>query len=565
MRVFPSARAVALCAFAVSSAFASTQLAAQSPLHYPMARKGDQTDNYFGTTVADPYRWLENTESPETKQWIEAENALTFQYLASIPERASIKDQLTRVWNYPKYNVPVKRGKDYFFTENSGLQNQAVLYVQHGLKGVRKMVLDPNTLSTDGTVALGVWDATENGRYLAYAVAAAGSDWEEIRVRDVEKGTDLSDTLKWVKFSNIAWTKDHKGFFYSRFEEPKSENALLAKNTGQKLYYHYVGEPQAKDRLIYERPDHPQWGITATVSDDGEYVIIYVTDGTNPNNRIFFIDVSNPGKPKIGNPLVTLIDDEESQNRVIDNAGDVFFLQTTRDAPLGRVVAVDINKPAKRYWRPLIPEGGDKMEDVELIGGHFVVHTLKDAHSVLEIYALRGNRVGGVNLPGIGTINHVAAEWFFNAAGIKMQAVPYRGSAQLVNGVAAGDVPLGIIAPSTAKALIEANKLKVIGLSGKRRPSFLPASWPTFAESGFDVDALLWIGVFAPVGTPEPIMKRIGQEVARATADPEVKKLLNTAGIEVETMAQPEFGQYIRMDTARYDDIIRKTGIQIKR
>jgi prolyl oligopeptidase len=209
MRDFPSARAVALCAFAVSSAFALTQLAAQSPLHYPVARKGDQTDNYFGTTVADPYRWLENTESPETKQWIEAENALTFQYLASIPERASIKDQLTRVWNYPKYNVPVKRGKDYFFTENSGLQNQAVLYVQHGLKGVRKMVLDPNTLSTDGTVALGVWDATENGRYLAYAVAAAGSDWEEIRVRDVEKGTDLSDTLKWVKFSNIAWTKDH--------------------------------------------------------------------------------------------------------------------------------------------------------------------------------------------------------------------------------------------------------------------------------------------------------------------------------------------------------------------
>jgi tripartite-type tricarboxylate transporter receptor subunit TctC len=168
-------------------------------------------------------------------------------------------------------------------------------------------------------------------------------------------------------------------------------------------------------------------------------------------------------------------------------------------------------------------------------------------------------------IPGIGTINHVAAEWFFHAAGIKLQPVPYRGSAQLVNSVAAGDIPLGIIAPSTAKSLVEAHKLKVIGLSGKRRPSFLPASWATFAESGFDVDALLWIGVFAPVGTPEPIMKRIGEELARATADPEVKKLLNTAGIDVENMAQPEFGKYIRMDTARYDDIIRKTGIQIKR
>jgi tripartite-type tricarboxylate transporter receptor subunit TctC len=168
-------------------------------------------------------------------------------------------------------------------------------------------------------------------------------------------------------------------------------------------------------------------------------------------------------------------------------------------------------------------------------------------------------------IPGIGTINHVAAEWFFNAAGIKMQAVPYRGSAQLVNGIAAGDVPLGIIAPSTAKALVEAKKLKVIGLSGKRRPSFLPSNWPTFAEAGYDVDALLWIGVFAPVGTSDAIVKRVGQEIARATADAEVKKLLNTAGIDVENMAQPAFGQYIRMDTARYDDILKKTGIQIKR
>ena len=431
MRVLPPVSAVALCAFAMSSALAVTALAAQSPPHYPVARKSDQSDNYFGTAVADPYRWLEDTDSPETKKWIEAENALTFQYLGSIPERASIKEQLTRIWNYPKYNTPVKRGKDYFFIENSGLQNQGVLYVQHGLKGVRKMVLDPNTLSADGTVALGVWDATENGKLLAYAVAAAGSDWEEIRVRDVERGVDLSDTLKWVKFSNIAWTKDHKGFFYSRFEEPKSENALLAKNTGQKLYYHRVGQPQAKDQLILERPDHPQWGITATVSDDGEYVIIYVSDGTNPNNRIFFIDVSNPGKPKVDNPLVTLIDDEESANRVIDNAGDVFFLQTNQDAPLGRVVAVDINKPAKKYWRALIPEGADKMEQVELIGGHFVVHTLKDAHSVLELYALRGNRVGSIALPGIGTIASISGkpnEWemFYSYVSYLHQASIYR-------------------------------------------------------------------------------------------------------------------------------------------
>jgi prolyl oligopeptidase len=414
MRVNPLVSAAALCAASMMSTPTAPSLAAQSPLHYPVARKSDQVDTYFGTQVADPYRWLEDTDSPETKQWVTAENALTFNYLGAIPERTAIKEQLTRIWNYPKYAVPLKRGKSYFYTENSGLQNQAVLYMRRGLKGEKKLVLDPNTLSTDGTVALGPWNATENGKYLAYAVANAGSDWEEIRVRDIEKAKDLPDTLKWVKFSGIAWTKDNKGFFYSRYAEPKSENAMLAKNEGQKLYYHRVGNPQAKDQLILERPDHPRWNIDATVSDDGEYVIIYVVDGTNPNNRIYFIDLGNPGKPKLDNPLVTLIDDAESQNRVIDNAGDVFFMQTNQDAPLGRVVQVDINKPAKRYWRTVIAEGADKMEDVELIGGHFVVHTLKDAHSVLQLYGLRGGLAETIRLPGIGTIAAISGkpdEW----------------------------------------------------------------------------------------------------------------------------------------------------------
>ncbi len=498
MRVSSSVRAVALSAFAMSSVFAAMPLAGQSGLHYPVARKSDQTDNYFGTTVADPYRWLEDTDSPETKQWVEAENALTFQYLESIPERASIKEQLTRVWNYPKYNVPTKRGKEYFFTENSGLQNQSVLYVQHGLKGVRRMILDPNTLSPDGTVALGVWDASENGKYLAYAVAAAGSDWEEIRVRDVEKGNDLSDTLRWVKFSNIAWTKDHKGFFYSRYDEPKSENKMLAKNTGQKLFYHRVGDPQAKDHLVYERPDHPQWTINATVSDDGEYVIIYVSDGTNPNNRIFFIDVSNPGKPKIDNPLVTLVDDEESENRVIDNAGDVFFLQTTQDAPLGRVVAVDINKPARKYWRALIPEGADKMEQVELIGGHFVVHTLKDAHSVLDIYALRGSRVATVALPGIGSIASISGkpnEWemFYSYASYLQPASIYRYDIEHRT-----QTPFLVAKLPVDSTAYETKQLFASGKDGAKIPVFVTAkkgltldgSHPTilYAYGGFDIN-----------------------------------------------------------------------------
>jgi len=497
MRVLPLVSALALCALAMSSANAP-KLAAQSSPHYPVARKSDQSDSYFGKSVADPYRWLEDTDSPETKQWVEAENALTFQYLNAIPERASIKEQLTRVWNYPKYAVPMKRGKDYFITENSGLQNQAVIYMQRGLKGVRKLVLDPNTLSTDGTVALGPWDATENGKYLAYGVAAAGSDWEEIRVRDLEKGVDLPDTLKWVKFSNIAWTKDHKGFFYSRFDEPTSGNAMLAKNTGQKLYYHLLGEPQAKDQLILARPDHPQWNINATVSDDGEYAIIYVFDGTNPNNRIFFIDMINPGKPKLGNPLVTLIDDEDSENRVIDNAGDIFFLQTSLDAPLGRVVSVDINKPAKKYWRALIPEGSDKMQDVELIGGHFVVNVLKDAHSVLQLYALRGNMVATIKLPGIGTVAAISGkpnEWemFYSYVSYLQPASVYRYDIEkrVQTPFLVAKVPLD-------STTYETKQLFATGKEGTKIPIFVTAkkgltldgSNPTilYSYGGFDIN-----------------------------------------------------------------------------
>jgi len=315
---------------------------------------------------------------------------------------------------------------------------------------------------------------------------------------DAERGVDLSDTLKWVKFSNIAWTKDHKGFFYSRYEQPKSENAMLAKNTGQKLYYHRVGEPQAKDQLILERPDHPRWVINATVSDDGEYVVIYIVDGTNPNNRIFFIDLGNPGKPKIDNPLVRLIDDEESENRVIDNAGDVFFLQTSQDAPLGRVVAVDINKPAKKYWRPLIAEGADKMEDVELIGGHFVVSTLKDAHSVLQIYALRGNLVATVKIPGIGTVAAISGkpnEWemFYSYVSYLQPASVYRYDIEkrVQTSFLVATVPVD-------SAGYETKQLFASGKDGTKIPVFvtskkgltLDGSHPTilYAYGGFDIN-----------------------------------------------------------------------------
>jgi len=259
-----------------AAAIPFTSAAAQTPLKYPAAQKGDQVDVYHGVRVADPYRWLEDTDSPATAAWVQAENQLTFGYLAAIPERAQIRTRLEALWNYTRYSTPEKHGGRYFYTENSGLQNQAILYVQDGRNGKARVLLDPNTLSRDGTVALTTTLPSPDGRYLGYGVAVGGSDWEEFRVRDVNSSADLADTLKWVKFSSLAWTRDNKGFFYSRYDAPKSGNALTNANQFHKLYYHHLGQPQSRDELIYSRPDEPGWLFEPEVTEDGQYAVITV-------------------------------------------------------------------------------------------------------------------------------------------------------------------------------------------------------------------------------------------------------------------------------------------------
>src|SRR5678815_539029 len=228
------------------------------PITYPAARKADQFDDYHGVKVADPYRWLEDLDSAETRSWVDAENKLAVHFLESIPERTPIKDRLTKLWNYEKYGIPFKEGSRYFYTRNSGLQNQAVLYTVTALDAQPEMVLDPNTLSTDGTVALSGLQVSPDGKLLAYSLSASGSDWQEWKVRDVATGKDLSDDLKWVKFSGASWTRDGKGFFYCRYDEPKSD-ALKGTNYFQKIYYHKLGTPQSEDVLAYERPDQKDW------------------------------------------------------------------------------------------------------------------------------------------------------------------------------------------------------------------------------------------------------------------------------------------------------------------
>ena len=262
---------------------------------YPTAKKVDQIDDYNGVKVADPYRWLEDPDSADSRAWIEAENKLTFGFLNEIPERAKIKERMTKLWNYEKYTPPFKEGDRYFYFKNDGLQNQNVLYTLKSLDGEPRALLDPNKLSTDGTVALSGLEISEDGKYLAYGLSTSGSDWQEWKVREVETGNDLSDQIKWVKFSGASWTTDGKGFFYSRYDEPNEKTKLEDANYYQKLFYHRVGSPQSEDVLVYERKDQKEWGFDGHVTEDGRYLVVSVWQGTDPRNRVFFKDLHSPG------------------------------------------------------------------------------------------------------------------------------------------------------------------------------------------------------------------------------------------------------------------------------
>src|SRR5579863_7368761 len=288
---------LAVCAFGFFVfAIAASTAQDSSPLAYPEAKRGDQVDDYHGVKVADPYRWLEDTDSADTAAWIEAENKLTFSYLDTIPYRGAIRERLMKLWNYERFSVPEQQGGRYFYQHNNGLQNQNVLLVAESLNAEPRVLLDPNTLSSDGTVALAGSAISDDGKRMAYGTAASGSDWTEWHVRDIDTGKDLPDLLKWVKFSGASWTKDGKGFFYSRYDEPKG-TALRDANYFQKLYYHKIGTAQAEDKLIYERPDNKEMGFGGTVTDDGHYLIITVWQGTAPKNRLYYKDLTKPDSP----------------------------------------------------------------------------------------------------------------------------------------------------------------------------------------------------------------------------------------------------------------------------
>jgi prolyl oligopeptidase len=365
---------------------------------YPASPRQSQVDVYHGVEVADPYRWLEDPQSAETQAWIEAQNQLTFGYLAQLPGRDALNQRLTELWNYERYSTPFKRGGRYFYFKNDGLQNQSVLYTLPSLDSEPRVLLDPNTLSEDGTVALSGMAVSENGAYLAYGLSASGSDWVEWRVRDIETGEDTDDLLKWVKFSGASWSHDHQGFFYSRYDEPDPANLHEAVNYYQKLYYHRLGTPQSEDVLIYERPDQKEWGFSGGVTEDGRYLVISVWRGTDPNNLVFYKDLANPESP-----VIELISEFEANYSCVANEGTRFWFRTDRQAPKGRLIAIDLTQPDPTQWQEVIPEGENTLEGVSLLNHQFVVDYLKDAYTQIQIYTLDGTWVRDVELPGIGS------------------------------------------------------------------------------------------------------------------------------------------------------------------
>src|SRR5438270_6567767 len=292
-------------------------------IQYPPARKSDVVDDYHGTKVPDPYRGLEDPDAPATGAWIEAENRLTEAYLAGIPARERIRERLRRLWDYPKYGAPFHKAGRYFYFKNDGLQNQSVLYTQAALTGDPTVLLDPNLLSTDGTVALSTLAVSEDGRLVAYGTSASGSDWEEFRVREVGTGRDLPDQLRWIKFSGASWTKDGAGFFYSRYPEP-GDKALRDINRFQKVYYHRVGTEQTQDVLVYERPDQPDWGMNAEVTDDGRYAVLHIWLGTDRRNRIYYFDLQDPRHPRVTGDVVRRPADFDASHAFVRIACPVF-------------------------------------------------------------------------------------------------------------------------------------------------------------------------------------------------------------------------------------------------
>lgn len=371
---------------------------AQTGWKYPEARRSNQVDDYHGTKVYDPYRWMEETGSAETQAWIEAQNKLTDSYLGTITEREKIKTRLTEIWNYERISAPSRIGKRYLYSRNDGLQNQSVLYISDSINDPGRVFFDPNKLSADGTAALSGSSFTEDGKLWAYGIAKSGSDRTEWKVMNVETGEHLADTLRPNRQGGVSWLRDNSGFFYNRFPDAQQGAELKSASRFPKLYFHKLGTPQSDDKLIYERPDDGEMFIGGRVTEDGNWLIISVTKGTERMNMVYFKDLSKG----IDAPVQPLVDNRANSWAFVGNLGSVFYFRTDKDAERGRIVSIDVSAK-DRVWKEIVPQAAETLNGVNMLNNQFVVNYLKDAYTKIKIYDKNGKHVRDVQLPGIGS------------------------------------------------------------------------------------------------------------------------------------------------------------------
>jgi prolyl oligopeptidase len=390
-----------------ATALAQVAAPAAPKLEYPPARTGDVVTDYHGTKVADPYRWMEDLNSKEVADWVAAQNKLSFGYLESLPIRKQLRSRIEELWNYPKTTLPVLEAGQLFYRKNTGLQKQAPIYVRSSLTAPPTLLIDPNQDNAfwkNGDVALASFAPSPDGKYLAYTTSEGGADWQTVHVLDIAAKKDLSDQVNWMRFSGLSWTKDSKGFFYSRYPEPPQGKALAAALSGQALYYHRVGTPQSADVLVYERKDLPTWFIGGGVTEDGRYLLISMAKGSDNKNRLYFVDLGDPKQPNVKSAVTPLVEADDAEYSPFGNQGSVLFLRSDKDAPNRKVIALDVRNPQPANWKTIVPEQKQAIETVAFIGGRIVAEYLMDVQSRASMFAPDGKPLGDLKLPGTGTL-----------------------------------------------------------------------------------------------------------------------------------------------------------------
>ncbi|MDO8681010.1 MAG: prolyl oligopeptidase family serine peptidase [Acidobacteriota bacterium] len=375
---------------------------------YPDSRRSDIVDDHFGTKVADPFRWMEDLDSAEVAEWVAQQNTITQAHLQSLPLRAPLERRLTELWNYPRTSLPVIEGGRLFYSKNTGLQRQSPIFMRAGPSAEPALVLDPNALFPDGARAVSQYAPSPDATLLAYAVADGGADWETIYVRDVTTGADLPDEIRWMRFSDVSWTKDADGFFYSRYPEPPKNKVLEAALAGQAIYYHRIGTLQSDDELIYERPDQPSWIVGGSVTEDGRYLLITTHKGADNNNQLFVADLGDPLRPDVRARIRPLVESQDAEYAPIGNDGTRLYLRSDKDAPRRRVIAIDLNNPQPSAWKVVVAERAEVIESAALVGGRIVSQYLVDVQSRLRVFGLDGVEQPEIALPSVGTVSGIA-------------------------------------------------------------------------------------------------------------------------------------------------------------